>query len=62
MAWISNHKQKIEEKLTKRSRFTSKVFGIGLADLWEFQTLGIKRILFSMRKNSNHQRRLNSKK
>ena len=39
MAWISNHKHKIEEKSTKSSQSSSKVVGLGLADLWEFPTL-----------------------
>ena len=37
--WISNHKHKIEEKSTKSSRSSSKVVGLGPADLWEFPTL-----------------------
>ena len=40
MAWITNDKHKIEEKSTKSSRSSSKVVGLGLADLWEFPTLG----------------------
>ena len=40
MAWISHHKHKIEEKSTKSSRSSSKVVGLGLANLWEFLTLG----------------------
>ena len=39
MAWISNHKHKIEEKSTKIFRSSSKVVGFGPADLWEFPTL-----------------------
>ena len=39
MPWISNHKHKIEVKSTKSSRSSSKVVGLGLADLWEFPTL-----------------------
>ena len=39
MPWITNHKHKIEEKSTKSSRSSSKVVGLGPADLWEFPTL-----------------------
>ena len=39
MPWISNHEHKIKEKLTKSSRSSSKVVGLGPADLWEFPTL-----------------------
>ena len=39
MPWISHHKHKIEEKSTKSFRSSSKVVGLGLADLWEFPTL-----------------------
>ena len=39
MAWISNDKHKTEEKSIKSSRSSSKVVGLGLADLWEFPTL-----------------------
>ena len=39
MVWISNHKYKIEEKSAKSSWSSSKVVGLGLADLWEFPTL-----------------------
>ena len=39
MPWITNHKQKIKEKSTKSSRSSSKVVGLGLADLREFPTL-----------------------
>ena len=35
MPWISNHKHRIEEKLTKSSRSPSKVVGLRPADLWE---------------------------
>ena len=38
MAWISNHHQ-IEEKSTKSPQSSSKVVGLGLADLWEFSIL-----------------------
>ena len=40
MAWVSNHtdKYKIEEKTSESSR-SSKVVGLGLADLREFPTL-----------------------
>ena len=41
MLWISNHKHKIEEKSTKSSQSSSKVVGLGPADLWEFPTLGM---------------------
>ena len=36
---LKNHKHKIEEKSTKSSWSSSKVVGLGLADLWEFPTL-----------------------
>ena len=39
--WISNHKHQIEEKSTKSSWSSSKVFGLGLAGLWEFPTLNV---------------------
>ena len=39
MPWISNHKHKIKEKSTNSSRSSSKVVGLGPADLWEFPTL-----------------------
>ena len=39
MPWISNDKHKTEEKSTKSSRSSSKVVGLGLADLWELPTL-----------------------
>ena len=32
MAWISNHKHKIEEKSTKSSRSSYKVVGLGLGE------------------------------
>ena len=49
MPWISNHKHKIEEKSTKSSRSSSKVVGLGLADLWEFPTLpGLTRLSSKM--------------
>ena len=45
MPWISNHKHKIKEKSTKSSRSSSKVVGLGPADLWEFPTLFMSLIL-----------------
>ena len=39
MPWISNRKHKIKEKSLKSSQSSSKVVGLGLADLWEFPTL-----------------------
>ena len=42
MAWIWNHKHEIEEKSTKSSWSSSKVVGLGLADLWEFPTLVLR--------------------
>ena len=39
MFWISNHKHKIKEKSTKSFWSSSKVVGLGPADLWEFPTL-----------------------
>ena len=48
MPWISNHKPKIEEK-SKSSRTSSKVVGLGLADLWEFPTLGVGRSMLVCR-------------
>ena len=41
MARISNHGHKIEEKSTKSSRSSSRVVGLGLADLWEFPALDV---------------------
>ena len=38
MPWNANHRHEIEEKSTKSSWSSSKVFGLGLADLWEFPT------------------------
>ena len=45
MPLIANHKHKIEEKSIKSFRFSSKVVGLGLADLWEFPTLPVNSIL-----------------
>ena len=42
MPWITNYKHKIEEKSTKSSQSSSKVVGLGPADLWEFPTLPIR--------------------
>ena len=39
MPWITIHEHKIEEKSTKSSQSSSKVVGLGPADLWEFPTL-----------------------
>ena len=39
MSWIANHKYKIKEKSMKNSQSSSKVVGLGPADLWEFLTL-----------------------
>ena len=39
MPEIWNHKHEIEEKSSKSSRPSSKVVGLGLADLWEFPTI-----------------------
>ena len=43
MPWITNYKHKIEEKSTKSSQSSSKVVGLGPADLWEFPTLAMIR-------------------
>ena len=37
MELISNHKRKIEEQSPKSSMSSSKVVGLEMADLWEFQ-------------------------
>ena len=52
MPWITNHKHKIEEKSTKSSRSSSKVVGLGPADLWEFPTL-LTRVVFNLLWNIN---------
>ena len=39
MPWMPKHKHKIKEKITKSSWSSSKVVGLGPADLWEFRTL-----------------------
>ena len=39
MPWITIHEHKIEEKSTKSSQSSSKIVGLGQADLWEFPTL-----------------------
>ena len=39
MLWISNHKHEIEEKSTKSSQSSSKIVGLGPANLWEFPRL-----------------------
>ena len=39
MPWIPNHKHKFKVKITKSSRSSSKVVGLGPADLCEFPTL-----------------------
>ena len=47
MPWISNHRHKMK-KNSKTSRSSSKVVGLGPADLWEFTTLStnIKKITY----------------